>query len=217
MVFERNRYLQSLWVYRKQQLERIKELCSEYDCQNIWNMDESGCFFKALLSKGMTKKGKKAKGDKKWKQRVTVAFFVSADGGKVEKPVVFWKSKNPYFRKANAAAKCNQVSHFSNSKSRMEEDIMENVLEQLNHEIKMQSRRVILFMDNATVHPKSFLPKNTTSFLQSLDASIIKKFKLKYRKKFMRYVLAQIVDEWNAYEMANEIDVIQGIEQIANA
>ena len=33
----------------------------------------------------------------------------------------------------------------------------------------------------------------------------------------MRYVLAQIVDEWNAYEMANEIDVIQGIEQIASA
>ena len=147
-------------------------------------MDESGCFFKALLSKAMTKKGKKTKGDKKWKQRVTVAFFVSVDGGKVEKPVVIWKSKNlPCFRKANAAAKCDQVSYFSNSISWIQVDIMENVLEQLNHEMKMQSRRV---MDNATVHPKSFLPQNTTSLLQSLDASIIKKFKLKYRKKLMR-------------------------------
>ena len=50
-------------------------------------MDESGCF-KALPDKGLVEKGKQAKGDKKSKQRLTVAFFVNAAGEKVEKPVV---------------------------------------------------------------------------------------------------------------------------------
>ena len=91
-------------------------------------------------------------------------------------------------------------------------------------EMKMQSRSVILFMDNATVHPQSligkysnikivFFPNNATSRLQLLDAGIIKNFKVEYRKKLMRYVLVWIVDDRNAYE----IDIIQTIEWITSA
>ena len=32
-------------------IERIKEICTGNDCHHIWNMEESGCFFKALPSK----------------------------------------------------------------------------------------------------------------------------------------------------------------------
>ena len=69
-------------------MERIKELCKGYDNNDILNMDESGCFFKDLPTKGLTQKGKKSKGGKKSKQRVTVAFSVSADGEKVGKRIV---------------------------------------------------------------------------------------------------------------------------------
>ena len=65
----------------------------EYHLQDIWNMDESGCFFKALLSKGLAQKGRKCKGGMKSNQRMTVAFFVSADGSKIDRPIVIWKSK----------------------------------------------------------------------------------------------------------------------------
>ena len=51
-------------------------------------MDESGCFFKVLPAKGLAQKGKKAKGGKESKQKITVAFFVSANGGKASKPKV---------------------------------------------------------------------------------------------------------------------------------
>ena len=57
-------------------IERLQELT-----ENIWNMDESGCFFKALPDAGLVQKGK-AKGGKKSKQRFTIAFFVSAAGQK---------------------------------------------------------------------------------------------------------------------------------------
>ena len=65
-------------------MEPLREF-KEYHLQDIWNMDEIGCFFKALLSKGLAQKGKKCKRGIKSKQRMTVAFFVSADGGKIDR------------------------------------------------------------------------------------------------------------------------------------
>ena len=44
-------------------------------------MNDSGCFFKALPSKGFAQKGKKCKGGKKSKQRMTAAFLIRANGG----------------------------------------------------------------------------------------------------------------------------------------
>ena len=73
--------------------ERINDLCKGYDQRDIWSMAKSGCFFKALSAKGLAQKIKKAKAGKKSKQRITVAFSISADGGKVDKPIVIWRSK----------------------------------------------------------------------------------------------------------------------------
>ena len=69
-------------------MEQIKELCKGYDQRDILNMDESECFFKALPAKALAQKGKKTKGGKNSKQRITVAFSIGTDGGKVGKPIV---------------------------------------------------------------------------------------------------------------------------------
>ena len=74
-------------------IERLHELTEGYSLENIWN--ESCCFFKALPDAGLVQKGKQSKGGKKSKQRFTIAFFVSAAGQKIDKPVVIWKSKLP--------------------------------------------------------------------------------------------------------------------------
>ena len=210
-------------------MERIKELCSGYDDKDILNMDESGCFFKALPTKGLAQKGKKSKGGKKSKQRITVAFFVSADGEKVGKQIVIWRSKNPRcFRLASAADKLEKVMYFADKKSWMQVEIMEKILTTLNNQMIKEKRNVVLFLDNATVHPPSlidkfsnikiiFLPKNTTSRLQPLDAGIIQSFKSKYRKRLMRHVLARINEDLLASEIAKEIDVLQAIEWVAKA
>ena len=47
-------------------------------------------FSRHFLPKTLDKKGKKCKGGKKSKKRMTVA---SVDGGKVDKPIAIWKSK----------------------------------------------------------------------------------------------------------------------------
>ena len=56
-------------------MERINELIEGYSLENIWNMDESGCFFKATEQRGLVEKGKHAKGGKKPK-RLNVGFLL---------------------------------------------------------------------------------------------------------------------------------------------
>ena len=163
---------------------------------------------------------------------MTIGFFVSDGSAEVVKPIAIWKSKIPRcFHKANSTAKGDQVFYFSNPKTWIQVDIMESeqlLLEQLNRETKTQGRSIISFVDNATVYPESLigkysnikivlLPKSTTARLQPLDAGITKNFRVKYKKKLMRYVLARIADDRNGYEIANEIDVIHAIEWITNA
>ena len=94
-------------------IERLQELREGYSSENIWNMDESGCFFKALLDAGLIQKGEKAKGGKKSKQRFTIAFFVSAAGQKIDEPIVIWKSKLPRcFKRPFKARKCPLIFKF---------------------------------------------------------------------------------------------------------
>ena len=59
-------------------IEHLPELTSGYELRNIWNMDELGLFFKELPEKGLLEKSRRCKGDKKSKQRLTVAFFCSS-------------------------------------------------------------------------------------------------------------------------------------------
>ena len=62
--------------------ERLPEILEGYTAQNIWNIDETGCFWRALPEKGLAEKGKACHGGKKSKLRVTVALFVNAAGDK---------------------------------------------------------------------------------------------------------------------------------------
>ena len=48
-------------------IERLQELTEGYSLENMQNMDESGCFFKALPDAGLVQKGKQSKGGRKSK------------------------------------------------------------------------------------------------------------------------------------------------------
>ena len=110
----------------------------------------------------------------------------------------------------------------------MQIDIIENVLEKLNYIMKLENQNVLLLLGNAPVHPEdllgkysnikiSFLPKSTTSRLQALDAGIFKNFKVKYRKKLLRHVIARISNDCSASDIAKEVDILQAITWVAAA
>ena len=103
----------------------------------------------------------------------------------------------------------------------MQVEVMEKVLNTFNFQMRKEKRNAILFLDSHR-YPTSltdmysiinivFLPKNTTSRLQQLDARIIQSFKTKYQNKLMRYVMAHINDDLFALEIAKDIDILQAI------
>ena len=104
--------------------------------------------------------------------------------------------------------------------------IIEKVLEKLNYIMKLENQNVLLFLDNAPVHPENlvgkysnikivFLPKNTTSRLQPLDAGIIKNFKVKYRKKLLHHVTASISNDCSVSDIVKEVGILQIITWVA--
>ena len=74
--------------------ERLPELLHGYSSKNIYNLDETGCFWRALPDSGFGIKGRQCHGGKKSKHRFTVALVANAEGDK-EVPIVIWKSDKP--------------------------------------------------------------------------------------------------------------------------
>ncbi len=73
---------------------------------------------------------KACRGGKKSKQRITVAFFVTANGEK-EKPVVIWHSENPRCLKRFDKTVL-PVAYYSQKNSWMTGELMEAILTKLN-------------------------------------------------------------------------------------
>ena len=102
------------------------------------------------------------------------------------------------------------------------------ILGKINRQMEVATRKIIIFMDNAPCHPEIlserysnikvvFLPKNTTSRLQPLDAGIIRNFEFKYRKKLLKFVISRINDNVKEADIIQEVDVLKAIFWIKSA
>ena len=208
-------------------LQRVPSVIEGYEARNIWNTDETGCFWRALPDKGLGTAKQECKGGKKSKHRITVTIFVNALGESESPPVVIWKSENPRCFKG-VKKSCLPTWYYNQKKSWMTGEIMGDILGKLSRKLVREGRSVLLFMDNAGCHPPEitegysnikvmFLPANTTSKLQPLDLGIIKTFKTYYRKLFIRYVLTKIDTCSTATEVVKSITILQAIRWVAEA
>ena len=210
-------------------MERLWELIKDYDPVDIWNLDETSCFFKVLPEKSLAEKKSQARGGKKSKTRLTITFFVSAAGEKVIEQIVIWSSAEPRcFKNLIIPKRPYDLHYYSSQKSWMESEIMASVLTKINRKMAAAKRTILFPMDNAPCHPENFvvsysnikevfLPKNTTSRLQPLDAGIIRNFKVKYRKRILKFVISRIDDNRKASEIIQEVDVLKAISSIKAA
>ncbi|XP_068671032.1 tigger transposable element-derived protein 6-like [Montipora foliosa] len=94
--------------------------------------------------------------------------------------------------------------------------------------MKRENRHIILFLDNASCHPSSlkgmfsnvqieFLPKNTTSRTQPLDAGIIKTWKMYYKRKLLRHVASEIDGKKTASEIVKSVNLLMAIRWMVSA
>ena len=105
---------------------------------------------------------------------------------------------------------------------------MEEILRTLNRKCAAEDHKILLFIDNAPRLPESFsdcfshvqivfLPKNTTSKLQPLDAGIIKNFQVFYRKQLLQHVLARIKPGSKASDVISSVDLLKSIGWVMDA
>ena len=206
--------------------ERLPEILQGYEKRNVYNLDETGCFWRALPNRGFIEKGKRCSGGKKSKLRFTIGLLVNACGEK-EPPIVIWSSANPRcFRGFDKNAL--PVKYYSQPRAWMTGEILDSVLTSFNLKMKSQERSILLLLDNAGCHPVSlqgkysnikivFLPPNTTSKLQPLDLGIICNFKTHFRRLFLKYVVSKIDAANNASEVISSVNVLMAIRWVALA
>ena len=74
--------------------ERLPDILQGWTPQNIWNMDETGQFFRAMPNKSLTEASRNCTGGEKSEVGLICALFVNANGDK-ETPIIIGKSANP--------------------------------------------------------------------------------------------------------------------------
>ena len=206
--------------------ERLPVITAGYKAEDIYNLDETGCFWRTLPEQGFRQRGKCCKGGKKSNQRFTVALIANAAGGK-EKPIVIWKSKNPRCFKG-IDKKSLPVTYYSQRNSWMTVDTFMAILTAWNQKLQAKGHSILLLADNAGCHPRDshchfsnikvvYLPPNTTSVAQPLDLGIIWNTKVNYRKHLLRYVLSKIEECTSAAEVVKSVDVLSAIRWVSKA
>ena len=124
------------------------------------------------------------------KERLTILVAASATGEKLSLFAI-GKSKKPHCFRSVANI---PVAYDANRTAWMTKQLFEPWLRKLNAKMLGQKRKIALILDNFSGHPQVglsnvkvfFLPPNTTSIVQPMDASIIKNLKFHYRRLLMK-------------------------------
>lgn len=203
-------------------MRKLPEIIRGYELKDIANCDETALFFRALPQKTLHFKGEKCSGGKFCKERLTVFLCCFADGA-FEKPMIIGRANKPRCFKGVDKANLPVTWKF-NKKAWMTGSIMEEWLIEFNAKMFRQKRKVLLFLDNASSHPllklsnveMVFLPPKTTCALQPLDQGIIQSFKVAYRTRVLKHLIAKIESE-KASKLASSITVLDAVLWSADA
>ena len=205
--------------------KKLPDICEGYEPKDIFNMDETGVFFRAGKRTTFVVKGSDCAGGKRSKERITVALTASMTGEKL-KPLVIAKSRQPRCFKGIDSSKL-PVHYKFNKKAWMNSSVFEVWIKSVDRKMKREGRKILMFIDNAPSHPKMkldnvklvFLPPNTTSKIQPMDQGIIQAMKLKFHKRQSRKILAEMEKHKDmcGSELLKQITVLDAIYWVKNS
>ncbi|XP_054155943.1 tigger transposable element-derived protein 4-like [Oppia nitens] len=203
------------WISNK-----LPQILEGFKCEDIYNGDELGLFWRITPSKSYVIKGQTFKNGKKSKERVSVFVCSNSTGTHKLKMIVIGKSKEPRSFRGN---KSMPVIYRNNTKSWMTSEIFIEFLHKFNKQMILSDRKVALILDNCSAHPSIklsnvkliYLPPNATSRLQPMDAGVIHCLKSNYRKKLVRRLLALYEDN-NSFDVKN-ITLYEAILMLSNS
>lgn len=164
----------------------LQVLISQYELDDVYNADETGLYWKLEPNKSLATGP--ITGTKKPKDRVTIMLTCNATGTHKLSPVFIHKYKMPHCLR-NIDKTSLPVKYYWNSSTWMQKSIFQRWIKQFNQEMRLQKRKILLLIDNASSHKLEeneilsnitlhFLPPNTTSHIQPIDQGIIHSFKV---------------------------------------
>ena len=130
---------------------KLRTIISDFDPKDVFNAHEFGLFWRLQPSSNFVQKPKKAKirFGKQSKERITVLVCASMLGEKFEL-IIVGKNENP--RGSKQIKNLNMSWHF-NSTAWMTGEIFSQVLDKWNDSLRLNSRKIILFVNNCSAHP----------------------------------------------------------------
>ncbi|XP_058113772.1 CENP-B homolog protein 2-like [Magnolia sinica] len=195
---------------------KLKEITDRFELQDIFSMDEAALFYS--MSPDRTIAEKQLEVVDKDKIRLTLALTCNANGSEKLPPLFVGSSARPRsFQKRTREELC--FYYRNNKKALMTAVLFQEWLKKLDMYMGSRDRRILLLLDDGPSHVIEnvdlghvhvhFLPPDTTSKIQPLDAGIIAAFKRRYRS----YQLQHAVDldgagERNIYKV-NELQAIR--------
>ena len=176
-------------------IEQIVERIKLYELRDIYNMDETGLFYRMSPDKIIATR--QIEGSKKDKTRMTIAFTCNVDGSDRFAPFFIGHYQKPHCFGRKTGEE-HGYWYTSNTNAWMTGPLFKEYIQRLSRHIG-SNRKILLLIDNASSHIYRnvdvlnieivCLPPNTTSRLQPLDAGIIAAFKCQYRKRQLARVL----------------------------
>jgi hypothetical protein len=94
-----------------------------------------------------------------------------------------------------------------------------------NVKMRKENINAILFLDNATCHPKvilsnvkiTWIPVNAASVLQPMDKDVIYTLKSNYRRFLMQSLISNVEEPDSPYELARSVSVLGAVNWIGLA
>ena len=119
------------------------------------------------------------------------------------------------------------VQWFSNKTAWMNSRIFTKWLQNLDLSMRKQKREILMFLDNAPVHPPDikleniklkFFPANTTSVIQPVGQGIIRTFKAYYRRYLVKHIVGNATVALTADDInATALDAVYWIDSAWSA
>ena len=194
-----------------------KEIMAKYSPEDILNCDECGLLWMLTPDTTHAFKEEKVHGGKRSKMRITILNCVSMTGKKFPLVVIGKFLKPRCFKHVTRLP----VTYRANKKSWMTGDLFTEFVRSLDQKMKCQNRKVALILDRCPAYPRImgltnvemfFLPPNTTSKTQPLNAGIINVMKRNYRKRLVQRMLACYENQ-----MEFKFDLLDALNNIKQA
>ncbi|XP_026474799.1 tigger transposable element-derived protein 1-like [Ctenocephalides felis] len=216
----------------------LKEIIEsgDYSPKQIFNVDETGLFWKKMPSRTfISQEEKSMPGFKAAKDRLTLLLGSNVEGDLKLKPLLVYRSENPRALK-NYVKSTLPVIWKANPKAWVTSILFEEwFTKHFITEVKQYcsnnnlAYKALLILDNAPGHPVRiadidpqikvvFLPPNTTSLLQPMDQGVIASFKAYYlRRTFSQAVKANENDGMELRDFWKSYNILQCVKNIATS